>query len=842
MRLKFSPRQRVVSLALAILAVGVVATLGYRSLGNIFASTTQRQKVTIALSNWDKTGEALFYSSFGTNTQFRCSTVTIYVDDKSEATIKKAVNDIVAYNSPNLTSGQDSLTQTINQLMKAGKESALNVINKTVITNSVYNNGALKSACDRGVTATNKIQLSKDYDTGIKIPTSYQTASYVNISGENTTSPTAEKSVAPTASGSASAVANGNSNVLDETAFDQISYGDKVCINSGSWKTTYTKIQGTDTTGNNSSEYGYKAFQKTKDYSGSGAPNIIYQNDNTTYKRTGYVGKNWAYSKGECTASSTTSAVADSSGIALSVTVKNNEGTAIKDSRITIKRLDSSGNTIAGVSTQYLTTDENGAANDKIATDGLYSENIVTLRITVEKFDVSETMDYAWANLSNKLSLNFRLDVTDEKAKQEQTAWTAAATDPGEDNPEFDAATQIDTDSNWPGGNNTLELIAVRRSMYNSSYNGYTPVGSVEYEINIYTTATTTDKKTSLNLLGTDKARAADPVASAQASSSASPIAQPSASSTIGVAVKNIPNDILNDITGGPVPYDQNKVAQYTSDSLKTLRDSYSYASVVSTKGRIADNGINSEVKISNLPPGIYDIKLTKYNFTTSRFLYIMGNGTNEKLVLPIAPNTYAEPPSISSGTIEKIPNQDIYKADGYIYISKYPWFGWQKESEYITDKPAINNGVPAAVTASGEIIQGAGGNTDLQKCIENKQKSLGISASGLSMKDALLGTAGAYLLKQSAKQNNNLTQGAMVAAGIASLFELARSSDATVSINYDIYNCVESVYGASYIPSSCRGCFNVTGVISGTSDCNANCLLQYGPLINTLSNLSLIN
>lgn len=820
-KLKFSPRQKVVSLALAILAVGAVVTLGYRSIGNIFASTTttQKQEVTIALNNWDSSGQSLFHSTFGSTAKFRCTAITFYVD-LNQTSIKQAVKDIVGANS-SLTLSETDLTSTINKLVstngeKTGTGSAPKskaAIDKTVILDSIYNaNNQLKTGCDRGTTGAE----SEDYAQSITIPASYTKSSAVPIAAESkTATPASTASKSSTTTGTQSTTTN----TLTEETFGQISYGAKVCITSSSWKATYTKIQGTDTTGNNSSEYGYKAFQKTKDYSGSGAPDIIYQDDNSTYNRTGYVGKNWTYGLGECSASATASTTS-TSGIALTVNVKNSAGSAVNDSRITVMRLDSDGNAISGVSTAYLYTDATGSAKGNIPTDGLYTENIKKMRVVAEKSGQYVSYDYDWARLNSIVTLTYTLDISDDDAKTEQT-WTAAQ-DPSNGTASDDSfVIPVTGDNNWPGGKNSLELIAGRRSMNSSNFNGYTPVGSVVYEIEIYSkdAANQTSGTTSLNSLAVEKAKAA--------------------LEGNTVASYDYGDNKPTAVVSGSIPYDQSKVVPYTLSQLQTLKSSNSAKYTYTTKGRIADNGINSEVKISNLPAGIYHIKLTKYNYATSEFIYIMNDTTNEKLVLPISPNTWAEPPSIDSGTIEKTANKDIYKANNYVYISQYPWFGWQKETDYIYTEPKVVSGVPTSVSTDGKVISGAGGNSSLQKCIENKLKSLGVGASNLSTKDVLLGTAGAWLLKQSSKQNNEIAQGAMIAGGIASLIEMAKSSNATFSVNYDVYDCVESAYNIQ-VPSSCRGCFNLGNIVSGNGSCSASCLLQYQPLISTLSSLSL--
>ena len=295
---------------------------------------------------------------------------------------------------------------------------------------------------------------------------------------------------------------------------------------------------------------------------------------------------------------------------------------------------------------------------------------------------------------------------------------------------------------------------------------------------------------------------------------------------------------------GSAVPYDQSRVQPYDYSYLNNLRRSNSVQYTYVTRGRIADNGLNSSVSIGNLPPGIYDIQLSKAGFINSRFIFIMNDGGSSRLTLPISPNTYAEPPSISSGTITKVPNADIYKANGYVYVSKYPWFGWQNQSEYIYTRPYIANGIPTNVTPSGQQIGGVYGNPEMQNCIGKRMQSVGIGVSGLSMQDALLGAGGAYLLKQSSKQNDNVVKGGMIAGGIFSLIKLAKDSDAKVNVNYDQYDCAELIYGRNNMtPVGCQNCIlnaNSTSSIlpSNSSYGCAQCMLQYSPLTNIFSSL----
>lgn len=888
MRSKFSPRQKVVSFALAILVLGLLVVLGYRFLGNIFASdqgTTQKIPIKIGLSNWD--GDPTTKNSYGEDNQ---ALYFKYVDDKK---YRCDVITIYLANAENGTTDQEKIQKN---------RDAVKLAAQTIVENSglvVYGGLKYEEGVLKGQGKTNA-QIGAEFKKSVIIPgsgfrcqgTGTDSVSYgvkFNIPAEYQNSTAATATPASTRTTAAStATPSGSSDSLNDTTFDQISYGATVCIASSTWKATYTKESWTDTRGSNDSEYGHGAFKKTKDFSGSGAPQQIYQGqDNSTYDRVGFQGKGWTISNGECSGGTvqqeqtTTPATGTHyNQFTAKISVKNGNGKPIKDSRVEITKLDQSGRQVSGTSADYLQTDSSGTVTSVIKVSESDSSKVQQIQGTAEKFGRTQSKQVAWSGQS-EIAFDFVLQVSDQEAESNQT-WTAT----GGDQPYV--APVIDTDNSWPGGPNTLDLIALRRSKHNANYNGYTPVGGVEYYINIYTNsppASTRKTNTGAWGLSTEKALAqcegeacdfeatctgdectqkqgapgtnthytptATPFsAPTQTPAGASTTATPNGNGGYGFGTSGVFSG--NSSFGAAVPYDQSKVAPYSSALVSALRKSNSVQYAFSTKGRIVDNGLNSLVSIGNLPSGIYDIMLVKPGFYSSRFVYIMNNGEKARLTLPIAPQAYAEPPSIDSGTVQKLPNKDVYGANGYIYVSKYPWFGWQKENEYIYQKPNIENGVPTVVNSSGQLIGSGLGTPEMQACIGKKMQSVGVGVSGLTMQDVLLGAGGAYLLKQSSKQNNDWVQGGMIAGGIFSLIELAKTSDAKVNINYDQYDCAELLYGRqSTTPVGCSTCFMNTANSStllptstGTSgsNCDPRCFLQYSPWTSSISSLPLGN
>jgi len=813
-----------VSFALAVLTLGVLVILGYKLLGNIFAAdqaTGQKVPIKIGLSNWDgdpvtknsysEDNQALYFK-YVTDKKYRCDTVTIYLAD--------AVNG---------TSDQDKIQKNREKVKEAAQQiaeaSGLDVYGSIKYEEGVLK-GQKKTDAEIGSIFKKTVIIpgagyrcqgtgtdSVSYGVSFVIPAEYQnTPASATSTSTTTTTPGS-----PTTTG-------------------------EICVTRASKSQTYKKYADKNESKFSSDPPIVKEWERSDGDNSDENPKYLYQAD------TGKLYKNiqdaqaktndFQYVSGACEGTSDTDLGNNSfyKEVKVGVSVKTQEGLAVESARVQIERLDQLNKVVTGTSTDYVTTDKSGNAETTIKIAGTDSEKIKQIQATAQKLNQTQSKQVAWSGQS-EVSFQFVLNLSSTEAGTEQN-WTAT----GGEEPYI--APIIDYDAKWPGGPNSIDLIAVRRSMHNANYNGYTPVGGVEFYINVYTNAPPATTRKTQNTLGAEKALAQDDDGDNTGGAQIPPLGNNE------YGFKETNNNYQNSgagntPVGAPLPYNQSEVTPYNSSLLRALREKnqtkYSYGS----RGRIVDNGLNSGVTIGNLPSGIYDIELRKSNFYSSRFILFVNNSNGaKKISLPIAPRTYAEPPSIDSGKIDKQPNKDVYSAKGYVYVSKYPWFGWQKENEYIYQKPYIANGVPTTMGDNGQPIGGIYGSPEMQACIGKKMQSVGVGVSGLSMKDVLLGAGGAYLLKQSGKQNDDWVKGGMIAGGIYSLIELAKSSEAKVNINYDQFDCAELLYGGrSTVPMGCETCFmNVDGANQeelqrqARANCDPRCMLQYSPLMNVTS------
>ncbi|MCX6809638.1 MAG: hypothetical protein NTZ65_02745 [Candidatus Berkelbacteria bacterium] len=150
---------------------------------------------------------------------------------------------------------------------------------------------------------------------------------------------------------------------------------------------------------------------------------------------------------------------------------------------------------------------------------------------------------------------------------------------------------------------------------------------------------------------------------------------------------------------------DQSKTVQHQSDSaLSKIKQSVSDAIQrskpgyykKSTYGTIPDNGQNSYIVIQQLPPGRYELKLSKNNFKGQTIGFDLFDKQTLKLPqIMLAPNQSAEPPSVNS-VVWKSANKDIYFAkvnnQEYAYAPTAPWYGWQPSDKYNFQRPPFSD------------------------------------------------------------------------------------------------------------------------------------------------------
>lgn len=812
MRLKLSPRQKVVSLALAVLALGVLAILAFRYYGNIFADTaTAKTKVTISLTNWSE-GEQATYFKYVDDKQYRCSTIDIYLQNAQKGYTPQ---ELVANNKQAIIVAIPEILNATNEKYKLIKDSENKFIQASSVIDAVKTTEGWQGIPDREVGEKIKrlvVQNSTGYqcqgigsvayDKTFIIPAKYQ-------DGDMTA--TTKKLL-------------DSSSDIDDTASDESSATDKkVCLvgtGSAMGKTgLYTGSDGKNfyLSEHNGRELPGSVIKSGNNYTG----NLDSNGAEETYNAT----KNEDCNNLTQTSTQPTTSTGDTQTqnlLKVGVTVENANGTPVKDALVSFYSFKTSSSEDVS-SDQDKTTDENGYVQVEVdkKTDP-YLEITAEKKGEVAKIERFKISSYPLPGLSSHETA-ITIDITDEQAQTSEDHANTAATAGNPQQELVAPVTGVSYDANWPGGDNTLILSAQRRSLHLTK--GYTPVGGVSFDITVYALAT---QKTSLNIpyfaeianaqTGGIRGSAADDLRKSFASST-----------TPQLNVTNPPYD-----TEQILPYQSNMSSEISSWSRNNRLSKYTVS------GTIPDNGANSRIILKNMPDGLYDVRLSKTGFKNSRFIINQDEAQDATCDAPltIGASRGAEPPSISTALIYKTPNANLYTAGDYVYYPQYPWYGWQKKDGYITDEPQMVQGVPGVFNTSGGLIGGTATSPEMQQCIKDKLKSVSVSAKNLSFKDILLGAGGAYLLKQSEKQNQDWANGAMKAVGIASLVKLAKESDARFNINYDEINCAEQIYGTNGgIATGCEGCLKTLVGQQGT--CNPLCFLQYGSMLSGLSGIS---
>jgi hypothetical protein len=267
-------------------------------------------------------------------------------------------------------------------------------------------------------------------------------------------------------------------------------------------------------------------------------------------------------------------------------------------------------------------------------------------------------------------------------------------------NPELRVPT-IGANSGFPVGRSSITLRAARYSYAGSpQYQGQNiaPVGGVSFTINITTTYTPqiqTGKSSFPNNI---------PIAYAQTNSTSSTSGNSNpTSSTAGNSnsTSNTSGGVNPNTSGGGFTY-KSGWAQTAIDEAKDAIKRFGRAYGVSTSGTIPDNGINSQIVVTNLPPGDYSITLSKNGYKNTTIQFQVQDG-EQKTVSPVmmAPNAGAEPPSINSNAIMMEANKEgVFWANTtsgkYLYNAQSPWWGWQFPESYNTQQPYYDaNGMP---------------------------------------------------------------------------------------------------------------------------------------------------
>lgn len=148
--------------------------------------------------------------------------------------------------------------------------------------------------------------------------------------------------------------------------------------------------------------------------------------------------------------------------------------------------------------------------------------------------------------------------------------------------------------------------------------------------------------------------------------------------------------------------YKSNAVQRTKDIAIDFFRRLFGKTYRVSTSGTIPDNGINSQIVITNLPPGDYSITLSKNGYETATVNFQLQDG-EQKLISPVmmVPKIGAEPPSINSNaTMMEANKEGVFWANTtsgkYLYNSRFPWWGWQFPASYNTKEPYYDeDGMP---------------------------------------------------------------------------------------------------------------------------------------------------
>lgn len=130
--------------------------------------------------------------------------------------------------------------------------------------------------------------------------------------------------------------------------------------------------------------------------------------------------------------------------------------------------------------------------------------------------------------------------------------------------------------------------------------------------------------------------------------------------------------------------------------------------------GVLPDNGINSQIEISNLPAGYYFLKLDKDGYQATTITFELRDGESKALKgINLRPRGGAEPPSINQKAVRKLVDMKVYwvniSGTEYMYMSEYPWYGWQTRDNYITQEPtySVNTGYEPRIPIGSQTTGG---------------------------------------------------------------------------------------------------------------------------------------
>jgi hypothetical protein len=308
-------------------------------------------------------------------------------------------------------------------------------------------------------------------------------------------------------------------------------------------------------------------------------------------------------------------------------------------------------------------------------------------------------------------------------------------------NPELRVPT-IGTNSGFPVGRSSVTLRAARYSYAGSpQYQGQniTPVGGVSFTINITTTytsqtqagtgttssGTTRDNKTNIKQNKPSSFLNNAPIAYAQTNSISDTSKDVNSKTDKTKNVNSTSNTAggVNPITsGGGFTY-KSGWAQTAIDEAKDAIKRLGKAYGVSTSGTIPDNGINSQIVITNLPPGDYSITLSKNGYKNTTIQFQLQDGEQKTVLVMMAPNAGAEPPSINSNAIMMEANKGgVFWANTtsgkYLYNAQSPWWGWQLPESYNTQQPYYDaNGMPHSTNPYYSPVWGQNYQTYMNSC-----------------------------------------------------------------------------------------------------------------------------
>jgi hypothetical protein len=404
------------------------------------------------------------------------------------------------------------------------------------------------------------------------------------------------------------------------------------------------------------------------------------------------------------------------------------------------------------------------------------------------------------------------------------------------------------TSNNFPNGNNTVKFAVVRKS--EAANNGWTPVGAVNFKLNISTNEK--PQKTSFipKVLAADNSNLSNIAKTAQ----------------------------------GATPYDSNIVKPYTQDAFEKLKnmfsdlikdifkgyDNYSFS------GTIADSGTQSMINLQKLPAGVYTLEISKNHFKTMKYLFTISDSTQSKLYdlggLPISPQKGAEPPSIAATDVIKTTNSDYYKAilsnQGYLYNENYPWKGWQKMSSDSSDNYGFDTNIPTDTDAAGMPEFNDSSNTNVawggnipatQASIDQFIQCVSSQAQSQFGFTAKVGNilAGAGIIRiinpdTGAITINKIIKEAFRTVGVSLLADAlfgtnTWNEEVTVSLGPIYDNCARNINTATLdIPVMCKPCIQSPckeAILSGRilSECSqcSQCLQNYPVLKSALKAMS---